>query len=258
MLNNRLTAIAHFFRSKGGGVEPVRPLKVIDFENDDDLKAHCRVFGADFEEMKSIIGRPGRDIDQLVTTQSLLNPEARESTACLVGDYTEADRFLWVAVCMGFPSMVMMALNNGAEVSRTYECRTSTGAVREVDLLFLAFLKSNEPQLAVHRSTLLENGLGCCDAARIWNVRVCDTFNREEMDGSAVANMLVRAGANPYREIMGMRPPLIVHGLPMPSAFMIALWKAVDYLPHLGLLHRERVLNLSLPVVVPSSARARL
>lgn len=197
------------------------------------------------------IGRPGRHPEHFVSVTSLLNPEGNESTACLVGDYIEADRFLWVAVCMGFPCMVQTALDKGADASRKFSCRTHTGAIRDVDLLFLAFMKSDAHRISVHRSYLMGNDLGCCDAARIWNVRVGDTFNDEEMNGYEVALQLVKAGANPFRKSLITEPE---HNRQCPP------WsfQAVDWIPELGPLHRERLLNLALPVVAEPTSRARL
>ena len=244
MTNNLLAAIANFFRSKGGGFASVSLAGRVTPE---DLEQHCRILGEEIEEAKMKIERPSRQVDELVDTDG--------ASACLVGDYTAADRALWAAVCMGFPSMVQRALDRGADASRPFECQSKTGDFHAVDLLFLAFLKSDEEELATHRSTLIDNDLKCCDAARLWNVRVGDAFNDEQMDGAKVAALLVMAGADPFRGTVIQQPSSnTFYGLPF-----IRFWQASEHMPHLVPLARERDLNCYLPIIESApAARARL
>ncbi len=138
----------------------------------------------------------------------------RKHTNELVGDYSDADRRLWLAVNVGFTSLVEIALAKGGDASRTFQMKNDLGATVTVDLLLLCWMKTVENQ-AFLRSPLASAGLRMCDPISRWGISPDGEFgasdqeeqwsSSQKMDGNDVARRLILAGASPYRAFNDIR-----------------------------------------------------
>lgn len=138
----------------------------------------------------------------------------RKHTKELVGTYSDADRRLWLAVSVGFTSLVEIALAKGGDASKTFQMKNDLGATVTVDLLLLCWMRMAGNR-ATLRSSLADAGLSVCDPIARWDLSPDDeleTYDQdgsviceETMDGNAVARLLIPAGADPHRAFNDIR-----------------------------------------------------
>jgi hypothetical protein len=129
-----------------------------------------------------------------------------------VGDYSDPDRGLWLAVNVGVASLVELALAKGGDASKKFQVKNDRGAVVTVDLLLLCWMKMAANR-ATLRSSLAEAGLSVCDPIARWDLSPDDeleTYDQdgsviceETMDGNAVARLLIPAGTDPFLRLDG-------------------------------------------------------
>lgn len=137
----------------------------------------------------------------------------RKHTKELVGDYSDADRRLWLAVNVGFASLVELALAKGGDASKKFQVKNDRGATVTVDLLLLCWMKTAGNRATI-RSSLAYAGLSVCDPISRWDISPDDELEpygqdgrlicNERMDGNAVARLLIPAGADPHRSFSSL------------------------------------------------------
>lgn len=177
----------------------------------------------------------------------------RKHTKELVGDYSDAERRLWLAVNLGVASLVELALAKGGDASRTFQVKNDRGAVVTVDLLLLCWMKMAANR-ATLRSSLADASLSVCDPIARWDLspddelELCDQYEgvicEEAMEGNAVARLLIPAGADPYRSFHDIRG---TGGDRTASLESSPRWVAAEHVKEWGALARHVHLEETLP-----------
>lgn len=177
----------------------------------------------------------------------------RKDTKELMGDYSDADRRLWLAVNVGVASLVELALAKGGDASKTFQMKNDLGSTVTVDLLLLCWMRMAENR-ATLRSALAGAGLNECDPIARWGLspgdelELCDQDGRlifkDTMDGNAVARLLIPAGADPYRAFNDIRGT----GGDRPASLESSpKWVAAEHVKEWGALARHVHLEETLP-----------
>lgn len=171
----------------------------------------------------------------------------RKYTKELVGDYSDSDRRLWLAVNVGVASVVELALVKGGDASKKFQVKNDRGAVVTVDLLLLCWMKM-AANWATLRSSLADAGLSVCDPIARWDLSPDDeleTYDQdgsviceETMDGNAVARLLIPAGADPFLRLDGK-------------------WVAAEHVEEWRALARHGQLDEALPSTTTVEPRTR-
>lgn len=188
----------------------------------------------------------------------------RKHTKELVGDYSDSDRRLWLAVNVGVASVVELALVKGGDASKKFQVKNDRGAVVTVDLLLLCWMKMAANR-ATLRSSLADAGLSVCDPIARWDLSPDDeleTYDQdgsviceETMDGNAVARLLIPAGADPYRAFNDIRG---TGGDRTASLESGPRWVAAEHVKEWGALARHVHLEETLPSAQLTDPRAKV
>lgn len=188
----------------------------------------------------------------------------RKHTKELVGTYSDADRRLWLAVSVGFTSLVEIALAKGGDASKTFQMKNDLGATVTVDLLLLCWMKTVGKRASL-RSSLASAGLSMCDPISRWGISPDGEFgasdqegrwfSSHQMDGNDVARLLIPAGADPYRAFNDIRG---TGGDRTASLESGPRWVAAEHVKEWGALARHVHLEETLPSAQLTDPRAKV